>query len=121
MSSDAKPPVFKIMDFGKHKYKLTKKKQETRRKQKQSQIKEIKVRPKTNDHDLATKVKHIRKFIEKNDKVKITMVFRGREVILQEQAKAILEKIVSMTSDFATVEHISGLEGRFMTMFLAPK
>jgi translation initiation factor IF-3 len=121
VSSDAKPPVFKIMDFGKHKYKLTKKKQETRRKQKQSQIKEIKVRPKTNDHDLATKVKHIRKFIEKNDKVKITMVFRGREVILQEQAKAILEKIVSMTSDFATVEHISGLEGRFMTMFLAPK
>ena len=121
MSPDAKPPVFKVMDLGKHKYRLTKKKQEARRKQKQSQIKEIKVRPKTDEHDLATKVKHIRKFIEKNDKVKITMVFRGREVILQEQAKVILDKIVSMTSDFATVEHTSGLEGRFMTMFLAPK
>jgi translation initiation factor IF-3 len=121
VSPDAKPPVFKIMDFGKHKYRLTKKKQETKRKQKQSQIKEIKVRPKTNDHDLATKVKHIRKFIEKNDRVKITMVFRGREIILREQANAILGKIVSMTSEFATVEHTSGLEGRFMTMLLAPK
>jgi translation initiation factor IF-3 len=121
VSPDAKPPVFKIMDFGKHKYKLTKKRQEARRKQKHSQIKEIKVRPKTDDHDLATKVKHIRKFIEKNDKVKITMVFRGREVILQEQANTILEKIVAMTSEFAVVDQAAALEGRFMTMLLGPK
>ena len=121
VSPDAKPPVFKIMDFGKHKYQMTKKKQEAKRKQKQTQIKEIKVRPKTDNHDLTTKVKHIRKFIEKNDKVKITMVFRGREVILQDQAHTILEKIVEMTSEFTTVEQSSKLEGRFMTMLLAPK
>jgi translation initiation factor IF-3 len=121
VSPDAKPPVFKIMDFGKHKYKLTKKRQETKRKQKQTQIKEIKVRPKTDDHDLATKVRHIQKFIDKNDKVKITMVFRGREVILREQANTILEKIVAMTSEFAIVEQAPKLEGRFMTMLLGPK
>jgi translation initiation factor IF-3 len=121
MSPDAKPPVFKIMDFGKYKYKLTKKKQEAKRKQKQTQIKEIKVRPKTDEHDLETKIRYIQKFIENNDKVKVTMVFRGREVILQEKANAILEKIVSMTSDFATVEQSSELNGRFTTMLLSPK
>ncbi|MEX1312923.1 MAG: translation initiation factor IF-3, partial [Desulfotignum sp.] len=77
VSPDAKPPVCKIMDHGKFKYEQTKKKQEAKRKQKTTQIKEIKVRPKTDDHDLATKVRHIEKFISNNDKVKITLVFRG--------------------------------------------
>ncbi len=92
VSPDAKPPVCKIMDHGKFKYEQTKKKQEAKRKQKTTQIKEIKVRPKTDDHDLATKVRHIEKFISNNDKVKITLVFRGREVMLREQANAVLEK-----------------------------
>lgn len=121
VSPDAKPPVCKIMDFGKYKYELTKKKQEAKRKQKTAQIKEIKVRPKTDDHDLETKVRHIEKFIKKNDKVKITLVFRGREVILKEQANEILEKITVMTEEFAQVEQAPRFEGRIITMLLVPK
>jgi translation initiation factor IF-3 len=121
VSPDAKPPVCKIMDHGKFKYEQTKKKQEAKRKQKTTQIKEIKVRPKTDDHDLETKVRHIEKFISNNDKVKITLVFRGREVMLREQANAVLEKVVNLTSDFAVVEQLPRFEGRVITMLLAPK
>jgi translation initiation factor IF-3 len=121
VSPDAKPPVCKIMDFGKYKYEQTKKKQEAKRKQKSTQIKEIKVRPKTNDHDLETKVRHIQKFISKNDKVKVTLVFRGREFMLKEQANMILEKIVAMTEDFAQVEQYPKFEGRVITMLLGSK
>ena len=121
VSPDAKPPVCKIMDYGKYKYELTKKKQEAKRKQKTSQIKEIKVRPKTDDHDLQTKVRHIEKFIGKNDKVKITLVFRGREFILKEQANKVLEKIIDMTQEFAQVEQYPKFEGRVITMLLGPR
>jgi len=121
VSPDAKPPVCKIMDYGKYKYELTKKKQEAKRKQKSSQIKEIKVRPKTDDHDLETKVRHIEKFIGKRDKVKVTLVFRGREFMLKEQANAVLEKIVNLTEDFAQVEQQPKFEGRVITMLLGPK
>lgn len=121
VSPDAKPPVCKIMDYGKYKYELTKQKQEAKRKQKTSQIKEIKVRPKTDTGDLITKVRHIEKFIGKNDKVKVTLVFRGREFKLKEQANAILEKIVDMTEDFAQVEQHPKFEGRVITMLLGPK
>jgi len=121
VSPDAKPPVCKIMDYGKFKYEQTKKKQEAKRKQKTTQIKEIKVRPKTNDHDLQTKVKHIEKFIGKNDKVKVTLVFRGREFMLKEQANIILEKMITMTEDFAQVEQFPKFEGRVITMLLGPK
>ena len=120
VSPGAKPPVCKIMDFGKFKYEQTKKKQEAKRKQRSTQIKEIKVRPKTDDHDLATKVRHIEKFISKNDKVKITLVFRGREFILKEQANQVLEKLVSMTEEFAQVEQAPKFEGRVITMLLGP-
>ena len=121
VSPDAIPPVCKIMDHGKYKYELTKKKQEARKKQKVSQIKEIKVRPKTDSHDLETKVKHIEKFISNNDKVKITLVFRGREFMLRDQANAVLEKIVSLTEEFVVVEQPPKFEGRVMTMLLGPK
>ncbi|OQY52950.1 MAG: translation initiation factor IF-3 [Desulfobacteraceae bacterium 4572_89] len=121
VSPDANPPVCKIMDHGKYKYELTKKKQEAKRKQKTSQIKEIKVRPKTDDHDLETKVRHIEKFLGKNDKVKITLVFRGREFMLRDRANAVLEKIIGLTQDFAVVEQNPKFEGRVMTMLLGPK
>ena len=121
VSPGATPPVCKIMDFGKYKYEQTKKKQETKRKQKATQIKEIKVRPKTDNHDLATKVRHIKKFISKNDKVKITLVFRGREFILKEQAHKVLATIVTMTEEFAAVEQHPKFEGRVITMLLGPK
>ena len=120
VSPEANPPVCKIMDFGKYKYEKTKKKKEAKRKQKSTQIKEIKVRPKTSDHDLETKVKHIEKFISKNDKVKVTMVFRGREFMLKEQAAVILEKIVVLTEGFAQVEQAPKFEGRVITMLLGP-
>jgi translation initiation factor IF-3 len=121
VSPEARPPVCKIMDHGKYKYELTKKKQEAKRKQKSVQIKEIKVRPKTDDHDLETKVRHMEKFISNGDKVKITLVFRGREFMLKEQANIILEKIVEMSKDFAQVEQLPKFEGRFITMLLGPK
>ena len=121
VSPDARPPVCKIMDHGKYKYELTKKKQEAKRKQKSVQIKEIKVRPKTDDHDLATKVRHVEKFISGGDKVKITLVFRGREFMLKEQANIILEKVMEMTADFAQVEQMPKFEGRVITMLLGPK
>ncbi len=121
VSPGANPPVCKIMDYGKFKYELTKKKQETKRKQKSTQIKEIKVRPKTDDHDLETKVRHIEKFIGNNDKVKVTLVFRGREFVLKEQANQVLEKIVSLTEEFAVVEQHPKFEGRVITMMLGKK
>jgi len=121
VSPGANPPVCKIMDFGKFKYEQTKKKQEAKRKQKSTQIKEIKVRPKTDDHDLETKVRHIEKFINNNDKVKVTMVFRGREFILKEQAQQVLEKVVVMAEEFAQVEQDPKYEGRVITMLLGPK
>ena len=121
VSPDARPPVCKIMDHGKYKYELTKKKQEAKRKQKNTQIKEIKVRPKTDDGDLATKVRHIEKFISKNDKVKVTLMFRGREIVLRDRANMVLEKVVQMTSEFAVVEQRPKFEGRVVTMLLGPK
>lgn len=121
VSPNASPPVCKIMDYGKFKYERTKQLQEAKKKQKGYQIKEIKVRPKTEAHDLETKVKNIEKFISKNDKVKITLVFRGREIILKEQGQKILEKLVEMTEDFAQVEQPPKYEGKVVTMLLSPK
>ncbi|MCP3901339.1 MAG: translation initiation factor IF-3 [Desulfobacteraceae bacterium] len=121
VSPNAKPPVCKIMDFGKFKYQRTKQLQEAKKKQKGYQIKEIKVRPKTEAHDLETKVRNIERFILKKDKVKVTLVFRGREIILKEQGRQVLERLVEMTEDFAQVEQPPKYEGRVVTMLLSPK
>lgn len=121
VSPHAKPPVCKIMDYGRYKYEMTKKSQEARKKQRSSQIKEIKVRPKTDTHDLETKVRHIEKFIGNNDKVKVTLMFRGREITLTQQANDLLIKVAAMTSEFAQVEQAPKFEGRTMTMILAPR
>jgi translation initiation factor IF-3 len=121
VSPNAKPPVCKIMDYGKYKYQKTKQLQEAKKKQKGYQIKEIKVRPKTEAHDLETKVKNIEKFIGKGNKVKVTLVFRGREIILKAQGQQVLEKLVEMTEDFAQVEQPPKYEGRVVTMLLSPQ
>ena len=121
VSPTAKPPVCKIMDYGRYKYELTKKQQESRKKQKGFQIKEIKVRPKTDTHDLETKVKHIKKFIGNGDKVKVTVVFRGREITLSKQARQILARVTEMSDEFAQIEQEPKFEGRTMTMLLSPK
>ncbi|MGB8424437.1 MAG: translation initiation factor IF-3, partial [Desulfobacterales bacterium] len=92
ISPNATPPVCKIMDYGRYKYEQTKKKQEAKKKQATFQLKEIKVRPNTDDHDLQTKIGYIKKFIEKKDKVKVTVMFRGREITLSQLGRDMLSK-----------------------------
>jgi len=121
VSPNADPPVCKIMDYGRYKYEQTKKQQEAKKKQASFQVKEIKVRPKTGDHDLQTKIGHIKKFLEKQDKVKVTVVFRGREISLSDMAREQLNHIVVETEAVATVEQSPKFEGRTMVMILAPK
>ncbi len=121
ISPNANPPVCKIMDYGRFKYEVTKKQQEAKKKQSVVQIKEIKVRPKTGEHDLQVKIGHIKRFIEKKDKVKITVIFRGREITLSDSGKELLVKIATETSEFALVEQSPKFEGRTMTMILSPK
>ncbi|MEX1329838.1 MAG: translation initiation factor IF-3 [Desulfobacterales bacterium] len=121
VSPNAKPPVCKIMDYGRYRYEQTKKKQEAKKKQSSFQVKEIKVRPKTGEHDLQTKIGHIKKFIERKDKVKVTVVFRGREITLSRFGMALLEKIALETEEIAVVEQHPKFEGRTLVMMLAPK
>ena len=121
ISPNANPPVCKIMDYGRYKYELTKKRQEAKKKQSSFQLKEIKVRPKTGDHDLQTKIGHIKKFIEKKDKVKVTVMFRGREITLAQFGKDVLDRIIQETEEIASVEQTPKFEGRTMVMVLAPK
>lgn len=121
ISPNAEPPVCKIMDYGRYRYEQTKKQQDAKKKQTIFQVKEIKVRPRTSEHDLEIKIGHIKRFIEKKDKVKVTMMFRGREITLTQLGKDLLEKIAQQTSEFAIVEQIPKFEGRTMIMVLSPK
>jgi len=109
------------MDYGRYRYEQTKKKQEAKKKQSTFQVKEIKVRPKTGDHDLQTKINHIKKFIAKKDKVKVTVVFRGREITLSQLGMALLEKIAEETEEIAAIEQTPKFEGRALVMILTPK
>jgi translation initiation factor IF-3 len=102
VSPNAVPPVCKIMDYGRYKYEQTKKLQEAKKKQTTFQIKEIKVRPKTGEHDLMVKIGHIKRFIERKDKIKVTVVFRGREITLSEQGREILDTIARETEEIAS-------------------
>jgi translation initiation factor IF-3 len=121
VSPTAKPPVCKIMDYGRYKYEQTKKQHEAKKKQSTFQVKEIKIRPKTGDHDLNTKLGHIKKFLTKKDKVKVTVIFRGREITLSQKGRELLEKIAVETEEMAVVEQRPKFEGRTMVMMLAPK
>jgi len=121
VSPNVTPPVCKIMDYGRYRYEQTKKKQEAKKKQSTFQIKEIKVRPKTGEHDLLVKIGHIKKFIERKDKVKVTMVFRGREITLSELGMALLERIAEDTQEIAAIEQSPKFEGRSIVMILSPK
>jgi translation initiation factor IF-3 len=115
------PPVCKILDFGKYKYEEKKKQREAKRKQTVVEVKEIKLRPKTDDHDLMVKVRATRKFIESGNKVKLTCRFRGREITHPEIAKKQLAYIVGKVQDVANVEQHAAMEGRTMALTLAPK
>ena len=109
------------MDYGRYKYEQTKKMQEAKKKQATFQVKEIKVRPKTGDHDLQVKIGHIRRFLDKKDKVKVTLMFRGREITLSQLGREVLQRIAEETEDVAIIEQHPKFEGRTMVMVLAPK
>ena len=117
----ASPPVCKIMDFGKFKYEEKKKQAEAPKRQSQIALKEIKLRPKTHDHDLDFKTKHVRRFLEEGNKVKITVRFRGREITHPETARRQIDLIVEAVDEVGSVETPPRLEGRTMTAILAPR
>jgi translation initiation factor IF-3 len=117
----AEPPVCRIMDFGKFKYQQQKKQQEARKKQTVIQLKEIKVRPKTDEHDYQTKLKHIRRFLDAGDRCKVTVFFRGREIVHKDRGLTILSRIVEDLGELAKMEQEPKSEGRTMTMLLAPQ
>lgn len=121
VSPNATPPVCKIMDYGRYKYEQTKKKQEAKKKQSTFQLKEIKVRPKTGEHDLQVKMGHIRKFLAKKDKVKVTVIFRGREITLSDRGRELLVQMATELEDVAVIEQHPKFEGRTMMMVLSPK
>jgi translation initiation factor IF-3 len=117
----AVPPVCKIMDFGKFKYEEKKRAGEARKRQSQIEIKEIKLRPKTDVHDVTVKIKHARRFLEEGNKVKITVRFRGREITHPETAQRQIDAIVKEIIDLGVIEQSSRMEGRTMTALVAPK
>ena len=121
ISPRAFPPVCRIMDFGKYKYEEAKKKQQARKRASTVETKEIKFRPKTEEHDLAFKVKHVRRFLEGGNKVRLAVVFRGREITHPQTGMAMLNKVVDLCSDIAAVEATPNMEGRRMIMVIAPK
>jgi translation initiation factor IF-3 len=115
----AKPPVCKIIDYGKYKYELTRREKEARRKQKVMEVKEIRLSPNIDENDLNTKINSARKFIEKGDKVKVTLRFRGREMAHMESSKVILDEFDEKLHDVAVIEKPAKLEGRTMQIVLA--
>ena len=117
----AKPPVCKIVDYGKYKYEQVRKEKEAKKKQKVIDIKEIRLSPNTDTNDLNTKIGAARKFLTKGDRVKITLRFRGREMAHMNNSKHILDDIAQSLSDIAVVEKAPKVEGRSMTMFLTEK
>lgn len=120
VAANADPPVCKIMDYGKFKYQQKKRQQEAKKKQTVIQIKEVKFRPKTDDHDYQTKLKHICKFLGSGDRCKVTVFFRGREIVHKDRGLRVLERVQEDTKDIAKVESHPTSEGRTMTMMLAP-
>ena len=121
VSPDAKPPVVKLMDYGKYKYEQQKKAAEARKKQKVIEIKEIKMRPTIDDHDYETKMKAMQRFFGEGDKVKVTLRFRGREMAHQHLGMELLNRITKDTETFAKMEQYPKIEGRQMMMVLAPR
>jgi translation initiation factor IF-3 len=121
VSPTAVPPVCRIMDYGKFKYQQSKKMQEAKKKQVQVQLKEVKLRPKTDEHDLLFKIKHVRRFLEEGNKAKITLVFRGREITHMEYGQKALDRFAQDLEDVAVIEVRQKMEGRSMYMIVAPK
>jgi translation initiation factor IF-3 len=117
----ANPPVCKIMDYGKFKYETAKRDREAKKHQKTSEVKEVKFRPKTHEHDFDFKLRHVRRFLSEGDKVRLVVQFRGREITHPETGRAILDRVVKGVVDLATVAQLAQLEGNRLNMVLAPK
>ncbi len=120
VSPQADPPVCRVMDYGKYKYQQAKRASEAKKKQVRVEIKEVKMRPKTDDHDFQFKIKHARRFLEEGNKVKLTVMFRGRENAHPDQGTKQLTKAVEALKDIGQVESRPNKMGRFMTMMVGP-
>lgn len=121
INPNSKPPVCKIMDYGKFKYEQSKKERESRQKRKTFELKEVKFRPKIDVHDYETKKRIVIRLLKGGDKVKVTLMFRGREVVYRKQGFEMLQKLAEEIEEFGTLERRAKSEGRNMTMILAPK
>ena len=117
----AKPPVCRIMDFGKYRYEQQKREKEAKKKQKIISIKEVKLRPNIEQHDFDVKVKNAVRFVQEGNKVKVTIMFRGRELSHPELGREILDRVAATLGDTVSIERTAKLEGKNMTMILAPK
>jgi translation initiation factor IF-3 len=121
VSPTARPPVCRIMDYGKFKYEQNRRQRKAKKKQHVTHLKEIKMRPKIDDHDYDFKMEHARQFLIARDKVKFTITFRGREIAHQEHGHALIKKIIEQLGELATVESSARSEGRTLTMVVMPK
>ena len=121
IAPNAKPPVCKIIDYGKYRYELARKEKEAKKKQKTIDVKEVRLSPNIDKNDLNTKINQARKFLSKGDKVKVTLRFRGRELAHVNSSKVILEEFAEQLSDVAVVDKQTKFEGRSMIMFLTEK
>jgi len=121
VAPNERPPVCRMMDYGKHKYEQSKREKEAKKKQKTSSIKEIKMRPNIDKHDFDVKAKRGQKFLEKGDKIKVTVMFRGREITHPEIAQRLCKELADELSDYGVVEKQAKQEGRNMIMILSPK
>jgi translation initiation factor IF-3 len=121
VSPNANPPVCRILDIGKYKYEQRKKEKESKKKQHTVTIKEIRLRPKTDQHDLETKLNHARKFIEQKNKVKFTLIFRGREMAYQDLGRDLLNRVIELLEDVAKPDGELRMEGRRLLLVLSPK
>ena len=121
ISPNTEPPVCKILDYGKYIYEKQKLEKKNKKKQHVIHVKEIRVRPNTGDHDLLTKLSRAKKFLESGDKVKITVMYRGREMARQDMGVKTLNRVVEILNDFAQIDKHANLEGRRLSLILSPK
>jgi translation initiation factor IF-3 len=121
VAPNERPPVCRIMDYGKYKYQQSKRSQEAKKRQKVIQIKEIKMRPKTEEHDYQFKARHAQRFLEEGNKVKVTLLFRGREMDHIALGQRLLDRIITDCKDVSTVEQHPRMEGQTLSLILAPR
>jgi translation initiation factor IF-3 len=121
VAPNERPPVCRIMDYGKYKYQRSKRQQLAKKKQKVILVKEIKLRPKTEEHDYQFKIQHVKRFLQEGHKAKVTVIFRGREMAHTELGRRVLDRIIDDLEEVATVEQTPKQEGRNMTLVLSPR